>query len=395
MDQKTAARNARFVYIIEAFESASWSIPIWLLFFTRQLGFSLQLAAAIGMTRWITQAICNVPTGALAGRYGRVKLYKYGQLGFALSYAPFLFTKNVPILFVVQILGGLFGSMTVGALRPVVQEAFKKADFSDQKYKHFVSNATITSYASRLLAGVIGAWLYIKHPFMPYALLIPSLSAAWFLSFFLREPKRAHSVNSNRKHISDALKYAYNNKQIRLFFIGIIFLVISTESIWTAFQPYFVAREVPVALFGVLFGLVAMSSMIGAYFARKLPHKVNGLRVYLFICLNALLISILMSLKVNWLAYVVVVTAGFAWGFIDPINHYVIQREVDIKYQSTVLSLKSFVYTGSFALTSIAVGFYVDHFGVETMHKILVFQALTCLIVVFILKLLSAKKVKL
>lgn len=396
MDQKTAARNARFVYVIEFFENSFWTLPIWVLFFTRQLGFSLQLATIVSMSRWISQAIFNVPTGAWADRVGRAKLYKYGQLGYALSFAPLIFTNKLYILLPCQIIGGLFGSMTVGVLRPMVQESFRQSKMLGNEYKHFVSNTTIFSYAGRLLSGIVGAWLYVRYPYAPYFLLVPSLSVSWVLVFFVKEPTINKDPEiSNNKHIKDAVMYLKSHRLLKLFMYGVVIKVIATESIWAAFQPYFVARNIPVALFGFMFGAVAVASMLGAYLARRLSHEVNGLKVFVFMCAGSLVSASLMSLRIAAFAYFVVLLAGFAFGFSDPVNHYVIQREVDVKYQSTVLSLRSFLYTGAFAVASIFIGFFVDHYGVQGMLNMLVIQSITCVAIISYLYFLSVKKVKL
>lgn len=383
---KRAKRNALLTYGIYGFENASATLPIWLLFFTRQLGFSVTAAIVLAMTRWMVIAIFNIPTGAWADRFGRAKIYRIGQFFYALSMVPFLLTNNFAILFIVQIIGGFVGAMSIGALMPLVKDAYSFAEIPDQKYTNFLSNRSIVVFISRLSAGILGAWLYSKHPYAPYVMEVVVLSSAWFLSLFLQDKMLVKATaQSNREHIKEALGFVWKQRFLRDYFLAILLLALATESVWTGLQPYFLERDIDPKFFGLLFGSIALMSASGAYWSRRVASKLSGIKIKLYVAMVIVFGSWIMRIDAIWAVLLAILPMGFTFGLSDPIDNYTIQKHTSSKHQSTVLSLRDLFQTGIFSTASVLVGRYIDLYSTTTMIKILSFQTIVCTVLIFVI----------
>lgn len=384
--QQLAIQNRVVAYAMTVFENASFSLPIWLLFFTRQVGLSVTGAIALSMTRWVVMSLSNIPTGAWADRYGRVKIYRYGQLIYALSFIPFVFTKTLPILVVAQIIGGFTGSMTIGTLQPLVKDGHELAKLPSKHYKNYLSTDNALLYSSRVLAGIAGAWVYAHYPKGPYVLEIVVLFAAFVASLFLHEQRieKPHT-SSNRKHISEALRYIWKHNYLRKFFTVVLLAVIATESLWTSLQPLFVFRGIHAEYFGLLFGIVAGLSALSSVASRKLPDSLDGTRLFAYYMCLALVGFALINIHTIWTTVAALVPLGFAFGFFQPTKFATIQKHTSSKYQSTVLSAASLMYMLFYSFVSLLVGRYVDLFGTGTMLKIISIQAIICTSITLIL----------
>jgi len=375
-------RNTRFAYAINGLQNATTSLPIWLLFYTRQLHLSVTAAIVLLIARWGTVALCNIPTGAWADRFGRIKMYRLGQFFYALSFLPFLFTNNFVLLFVVQIIGGLMASMSIGVVEPLIKDTYELAGLPPRKFTHFLSNNTVVLYIFRLAAGIFGAWLYVKHPYGPYACDAGILMLAYVASLFMKEFRQeSATAHSNRQHIGEALRYVWNHTYLRNFFFALILVAIATESTWTGLQPIFVYKDLPTATFGILFGIVALLSALGAYVSRHIADKVDGIKIYWCITMAATVGTALFLVPAQWVSIIALIPLGLAFGFIEPIGNTNFQRHTTSKYQSTVLSLRSLLYTGFYALVSVLVGRYVDLFTTKTMILIITIQGAVCSLV--------------
>ncbi len=391
-ETRPTLRNTRLVHIITGIENASFSLPIWVLFFNRQLGLCICLAIILGMTRWVSMAIFELPTGSWADRFGRVRLYRYGQFFYALSFAPFLFTKNLFVLFVAQILGGLFGAMTSGVLKPLVHDGHKLAKLPNGTYKRFVSTNAGIMYATRLCAGVAGAWIYTKYPYAPYALEVFVLFTAFVVSLGLVELRISKSTAKNNwQHIRQTLGYVASHGYLRNFFIVVIVYTLLSEALWTSLQPFFEHRGIAEELFGVLFACIALFSILGAYLYRHIPFVLDGmvLRIWMSAVMAAGLLFFI--IPKFWAIVIGLCLAGLSFGFSAPNAHNVIQKNTNSTHQSTALSLYSLSGMIFYGVASVFVGFVADLYGIDTLLRVVLIQAATGLAIIIGITVFSRK----
>src|SRR5262249_35927207 len=137
-----AQRNTRAAYLVEGFKNSRASLPIWVLFSTHQLHLTLPPALIFFQSPWATTGLCKVATGAWADRFGRVRLYRLAQPLYALTFVPFLVTKNFALLFVVQVLGGFLGALTSGNIQPVIKANYDQEQVPKKFFTHYLSIAT-------------------------------------------------------------------------------------------------------------------------------------------------------------------------------------------------------------------------------------------------------------
>lgn len=385
-----AVRNTRLVHLITGIENASFSLPIWILFFNRQLGLSVGIAIVLGMTRWASMALFELPTGSWADRFGRVRLYRFGQFFYALSFVPFLFTKNLFILFLAQIIGGLFGAMTSGALKPLVHDSHKLAKLPRNSYKRFVSTNAAIMYATRLCAGIAGAWLYTKYPYAPYALEAFVLFMAFVVSLGLVELRISKSTAKNNwQHIRQTLSFIADHRYLRNFFIIIIIYTLLSEAVWTLMQPFFEHRQVPEELFGVLFACIALFSILGSYVYRHLPDIFDGMTLRIWMTILTISGVLFFIVPGFWAIILGLCLVGLSFGFSSPNAHNVIQKNTNSSHQSTALSLYSLSGMIFYSIASVFVGFIADLYGIDVLLRVILVQAVIGLIIIFIISLLS------
>lgn len=133
---KTAAtRNARLVIFSSFLSDLTFILPIWLLYSLDVLHLKPTLAIAISMSIWIGSALLEIPTGALADRLGRRKIFIIGQLLFAIYPLAYAFKFPIPLLLTACLVSAIGSSMRSGALLPIVHAAYKKGQSRRQRIR--------------------------------------------------------------------------------------------------------------------------------------------------------------------------------------------------------------------------------------------------------------------
>lgn len=155
------------------FFSAVW-LYFYRLFITdQQVGLLDGMAFAIGL-------IAEVPSGALADKFGRDKMVRLGQLLVAVGILTQVFNDSFLPLFVGQ------GILMVGlAFVSGADDAlfFEKLGFAPNstKWRKLVTRGSQAALSATLLATIIGGWLHTIDPRMPWILTATVLSVASFL----------------------------------------------------------------------------------------------------------------------------------------------------------------------------------------------------------------------
>jgi MFS family permease len=371
-----ALRNAQTTIYNTFLISINFTRPIWQLFYTIQLGLTLTQAMILSMTTWIVSALANIPTGVLADKYGRVKLYRIGLMIEIICILPFFITNNFYILLLFSVIGGIGASMLSGSLDANVMDSYDNASISKKEYAKFISNHTISRYFGRIVSATAGSLLYIVNAFLPIAMNILAAIIALIGSFRIKEIRQ--EISSEKTHYEftkEVFRYVLDNRLLSHYLITVLIISVTSEGFGSAFQSYFVLRDVPVVLFGVLYSLLAFSSAVGAFAYRKIYENVSWQQISALALLLTIIGLMLSRIDYVLMPFIIMVLSGFSFGINSPVSRMVIKENTRSKYRSTVSSVNQFMYLAGFAVVSVMVGYYVDNFGVVAMINIITLQA--------------------
>lgn len=373
-----ARRNSRYT-VINSFllSSASFLLPIWQLFYTLQLGMSLTQAMILSSSGWIVTAIANIPTGAWADKFGRVKLFRIGIILCIFANLPMFFTTNYWILLTFSIIAGFASSMLDGSLEANVMDSYEKAGLPKKESSWFASSQMTAAYIGRISSGIAGAVLYGMWAFAPLLADILILGAVLIQSLLIREIRAEEPSQLPSWHFLKAVfEHIKSSRVLVLFLIVTLTISVGCESFWTAFQQYLQLRNVPTEAFGVVFGIIAAVSAFSSWGYRKIHERFNWIFLS-FVTMTLMMVGLLISHITHPIVpFVVAVVVGLGFGLIYPVSYDVVQHNARSRYRSTVASVRQFIYLGGFAISAVLVGLYTDLFGRSVMVDIITWQAL-------------------
>ena len=186
------ARNIPLYYLFQFVRGFHFWLPIWFLFLQSQHGLSYVQIGFMEVLFGIATILAEVPTGAIADRFGRRVALGMGALGFAGATVLFA-TLNFPSL----IAGHLFMSITrtlmSGSDDALLYDSLRQLKRTDE-YERHAGRASAVATASLLAATILAGPLVSVLDFRTVIIISAAgMGLAGLIALALREPPRRES----------------------------------------------------------------------------------------------------------------------------------------------------------------------------------------------------------
>jgi MFS family permease len=357
-------------------------LPIWLLFGTGVLQLSVTTTTVLFMLLWILSGLLEIPTGALADRLGRKKMYLIGVSLFSLY--PLAYALELPLVMIalVSVVSAFGSALRSGTLVALTHESYKQAKRSDKSYHAFLSNELLAAFMARAISGVAGGMLYALDPHAPYVAMAVAYVCMFIAGLFVVDTATERSKLSNRMHISQTIRQLASSQLVIVLISVFVAVHLVSEAIWTAFQPFFANDGLSPQVIGSLFSCIAIVSAAGVLAVRYAMRKFGVILIEIFVMGLIVVTALLLYAPSTSLHLLAVVPAAFAFGMtITPIKATV-QKHVSRQFHSTALSVVSVMQYLVYGVASLYVSLLIDHVGVYDTKKILCIEALVAMALV-------------
>ncbi|MDE2966463.1 MAG: MFS transporter [Chloroflexota bacterium] len=389
LDPRLFQRNIRVYYLFMASTGFMIFLPVWIIYLMDGRGLSLTEVGVIESFFWLTVIIAEVPTGAVADRFGRRISLALGAILFAISTVIFSLADGFSLLLGSYLVMGLGMTLYSGAGDALLYDTLRVLRRTGE-YERHAGRAHGLFFAAMVLATAVGgpaAYLlgYTATILVSSALFLASAVAA----MLLREPPRResdfppdplHAAPANVRHTaSDIAQHeasgvpilqemtrgfgvVWRNRPIRYL---IPFAAITTTLFGLPHfmaQPY-VAQHGLNPLDGAVDGFVwsallipgQIGTVLGMLVAARLIARLGERRsfpailVYGSVCLIPLAIW-------NHLGLLgAIFMVSIAQAAIRPITNGYINRRITSNQRATVLSIFSLVHGGAMSIAVLAI----------------------------------------
>ena len=187
------ARNLRVYYLFYGSSGFLIWLPIWMVYLIDGRGMSLTQVALMESLFWLTLVIAEVPTGAIADRWGRRTSLFLGACGFTIASVAFAFSATYPMLMVSYAIMATSMTLYSGAGHALLFDTLRQLGRTNEYEKH-VGRSEAGAFAAMLVATMLGGPLAALVGFSNTILIGASaMAVAAVFALMLREPPRSEA----------------------------------------------------------------------------------------------------------------------------------------------------------------------------------------------------------
>jgi MFS family permease len=345
-------------------------MPVWVIFMQDKFGLSLTEVTLNDSAFWITMALTEVPTGAVADTWGRKQSQVIGMVIATGSILMFALAPVYPLVLLANSCWALGITFMSGADLALFYDTLRELGREEEypKYRGRLQASVLVSIAvSSVLGGLIGEFNLGATFIITAGLMV---FATGFL-LLLKEPPREKDAESGETlSYINTLKVTFGAIKRQpgllyaLLFSNILPLVGGTIQM-TFMQPYAMSIGLPIAALGVIALGLRASQFVGALSTSRFIDRFGEwgwLRIAPVVVVAGVLS---LGLFESVAGIVLFALTGFANSVTRPLMERIILRQTPGSVRATILSVDSLFYWLLLALVGPMIGMVADRFDLQ------------------------------
>lgn len=364
--------------------------PIWVIYLQKERGLSLTQITLLDVPFLLLIVLAEVPTGAVADRFGRKTSLMLGSTLFAIAVFIFGIAESYPIILLSYTAWGLGQTFQSGADAAILYDSLKRIGREDDFQRINGRMWAVTSLAA-LLAILIGAPIAAATSFSFAIMLSAGIGlAAMPVAFLMHEPRARHDEAPAEPYlqtVAAGIRDAWNQPSLRyiMLFSGVLLAATYTPILFV--QPFLDEHGVGTGNLGLWQAPMRAAGIVSALLVYRFVARV-GQRAAFFAMPLALGISMVSLAGVdNLWAYAAFLPMGMVAGMQNPVLATYVNKRIPSERRATMLSVQSVVGSFIWAVLNPLGGIVADRFGLR--GAFLLFGMLTLLVAPGILLLWS------
>mgnify|MGYP000976879816 FL=1 len=337
------------------------SMPIIILFF-KENGLSLTEIMTLQAAYSLTVALFEVPSGYLADMFGRKSCIVFSTIFSFVGFLFFCFFSGFYYFLVAQILVGFAGSLISGSDSAIIYDTLLQINNKDRYAKIEGRNYAIGNF-SEATAGIFGGFLAVSSIYLPVYAQTAFIFLSIPIAFTLVEPE-INNITSSKNSLHSIFilvkSTLVQNSKLRWLIVYSSAMGVATLSMAWFSQPFFIAIDLPLVLFGIFWALLNFSSGISSYNSHFFSNKFSY-RALIYFSVIMSLSFFLLGFSIITYGLVFIFIIYFLRGIVTPILRNEINKITSSNIRATVLSVRSFIIRVSFAILAPILGFIAEH----------------------------------
>jgi len=362
---KNLAKNTLQLYLIKVAKWFNLVMPIVVLFY-QENGLTMSQIFLLKSIYSIAMVVTELPSGYLADVWGCRRTLLFGAVMGTLGIVIYSISSDFVSFAIAEIILGVGFSFVSGADSALLYDSLK-AENREGEYIKFEGRITSAGNFAEALAGVAGGLLATISLRTPYYFQIFVAAIAISAAFFLKEPKHVQEkVQLKMKEILSIVKSTYRQPEMRSAILISSFTGAATLTYAWFVQPYFETAGVPVAVFGILWTMLNLSTGVFSMFSYRIERWLGQRNTLLLVVILLSSGFVLSSLEVSLAGIAILFGFYMVRGIATPVLKDYINQYTDSKVRATILSVRNFEIRIIFAVIGPILGYLTDTFSLQT-----------------------------
>jgi|TARA_B100001964_G_scaffold220365_1_gene263349 MFS family permease len=341
-------------------------MPIIVLFF-QENGLSMMEILLLQSIFSIGIILFEIPSGYFSDVMGRKNTIIIACILGFIGFLIYSFSYGFIGFLIAELMLGLGSSFLSGTDSAIVYDSLIQIK-KEKEYKKIEGRMLSIGNFSEAIASFIGGFIALISLRTPFYFQAIALFLSIPFAFTLIEPKRKKYKNKEGpiKEIIKIIKYSlHHHGEVKwlIFYSG--FIGASTLTMTWLIQPYLKLVGLPLAYFGIVWGIFNISVGIFSLYAYKIEMKFGKKKSLVSLIFIAVIGYILMGLFQSLWGILFIFLFYFVRGVSNPIFKDYVNRVISSDIRATVLSVKNLVVRFIFAIVGPFIGVLTDIYSLS------------------------------
>ncbi|MFQ6016315.1 MAG: MFS transporter, partial [Anaerolineae bacterium] len=347
-------------YAYRLTKSALFHISVLVIFYQSR-GLSFAQVMLLQTIYYVVKVLSEVPTGAVADRFGRKLSLCLASLGHSLAYLTIFLSHSFPFFALGEGLAGLAMSLASGADSALAYDTLKGLG-QEERYPGVEGKAYSMTLLAWTLFAPLGGLLATLDLALPYLASSAIMLISGLIALaFVEPPLEGNPTRSGyAAEVTQSLTLLRDNRPVLWLTLYSSFLYLALRLGFWTYQPYLETAGLALGLFGVAFAAFNLFSALMSANAGRVEAAL-GERGVLLVMPALLVISLLVMGQaiVIW-AIPLIFLQQATRGLYQPIVKSYTNQHIPSQIRATVLSIQSMGGNLAFALAAPFLGSLVD-----------------------------------
>lgn len=342
------AANIPRYYLFKFLVNFQLWLPIWVVYLAEFRDLSLTEITVLDTVFWLLLVLLEVPTGAIADRFGRRWSLGLGAGVNTIAVLVFAVAGTYPILLLSYAAWAAAWTMFSGADVALFYDSLK-ADGREGDYQRLIGRSWAVqeggSLAALLIGAPIAAWADLQ---LPILLSGGLMAAATLVAFSFREPPRQDAGEPQLGFFAStrrAAEIVWTTRSIRYFIplAATIFACASCVSILK--QPFLREHGVAVGMLGLYSVPGTLLTMFAGLVAHRVLRSIGVSRVFMLVPLGVIGVATGLGAWDSLGAFVFYPLLGLVFGFSQPAISGYLNDRIPSAQRATILSMYQLLFS--------------------------------------------------
>ncbi len=364
-------RNLRLLNVFWALREFHLWIPIWIVFLTEERGFSLTDVTVAEGLFLVGVVLLEVPTGAVADRWGRSKSLALGSAALAVSILLFAYTTNFGILLASFLFWSVASTLMSGADMALLFDTLKVGG-REGEYERRAGRGHALAWAGAGVATLAGGPVAAATSLRVVIFMgTVTCAALVVVALLLREvprsapaPEAAGAREGYWRSIGVAFREVWHAPDVRAVILLAGCATAAAHAVGYLVQPYLLDRGIEV---GVLFSLLQVptiaAGVVGALLAARLGGGRTTTMAMLAVPIAAAGAYGVLGTAPGLAGFPAILVLYLAATLLIPVASGYVNRRTSSERRATVLSMQGMVTSLTMAALAPGFGFATDQWG--------------------------------
>lgn len=364
--------NIATYHITQFLGNLDFTLPIYILFGKNYIGLNYSQIALLTIIAFATSVAFDFLLGIFADSFSKKKSYIAGVVLSFLSLLPYIFTKDYTLFIIAAFLLGMGSALASNVLDTFIHEDLTDHGLIEQ-YASVTSKAQQMLFLGRMCAGIIGGFLFVVSPVLPYIFYALATGVCIIIaSLILREMPSRYAKNNIVVTTKAAFDFLKSRKDIVFFcLVGLVMLLFGDLQ-FGYYQPYFNTLHISSLYIGILYSVISLFSAFGSHIMKGLLSKYSAKTINMFMILATIATAFFMLPKIPLLAFLGPLWIGVSFGFVYPNLRNFINARSPGHIKTSVVSFGTTCYAIGSMLGLALAGIFADHFSSTVILLIII-----------------------